>query len=225
MTKQQYIDKRMIHLEMTEELKNNCIELAKTYRFVSKALVMNEPKWCYYCYQLKCKENGFTYYHILDGVTGILSKKDRDELMLEVKTKEQLAELSQFKLKKATIMNPNQYIKLCYPVYEDMIIYGLDSFEVSIAHFDNYYIGCLWAWGDIMLGGYGSCYDWRTTPYNLIDDWYFSGIKCIETQEIFNTPGQAAKAVGLKSKTSILKALNDYNKTAANYHWVCLDKP
>lgn len=40
-----------------------------------------------------------------------------------------------------------------------------------------------------MLGGYLTCYDWRTTPYNLIDDWHFNGIKCIETQEIIDTPG------------------------------------
>jgi len=69
-----------------------------------------------------------------------------------------------------------------------MVIYGLDSFSVSIAY-ENHYTGSLWSWGDIMLGGYLTCYDWRTTPYNLIDDWHFNGIKCIETQEIFDTPG------------------------------------
>lgn len=209
---------------MTEELKNHCIELARTYRFVSQALCMNDPNRFYYCYELTCKDTGFSYYHILDGLTGILSKEDIAEMKLEVKDSQQLRELTQYVIENATINNPNQYIKLCYPVYEDMVIYGLDSFSVSIAY-ENHYTGSLWSWGDIMLGGYLTCYDWRTTPYNLIDDWHFNGIKCIETQEIFDTPGQAAKAVGLKSKTSILKALNDYNRTAANYHWACLDKP
>lgn len=217
----------MVHLEMTEELKNHCIELARTYRFITKALVMNDPNRFYYCYQLTCKDTGFSYYHILDGITGILSKEDIAEMKLEVKDSQQLRELTQYVLENATINNPNQYIKLCYPVYEDIVIYGLDSFEVSIAY-GNRYTGVLWSWGRLMLGlcGYGFiCHDSFTVPYNLIEYWKFKGIKCIETQEVFDTPGQAAKAVGLKSKTSILKALNNYNKTAANYHWACLDKP
>lgn len=225
MTKQQYIDKGMVHLEMTEELKQHCIELAKTYESIGREHHIGEPRWCYYCYELSCKETGFSYYNILDGVTGILSPEDSAELRLEVKSREESRQLTQYKLENATIKNSNQYIKLCYPLYEDMVIYGLDSFEVKTAYYSNFYTKILWAWGDIMLGGHRTWYNPFITPYNHIEDWHFSGIKCIETQEIFDTPGQAAKAVGLKSKTSILKALNDYNRTASNYHWVCLDKP
>ena len=52
----------------------------------------------------------------------------------------------------------------------------------------------------------------------------YKGIKCIETGQLFDTVGQAAKAVGLKSKSSILKCLNNSNKTAAKYHWASLEK-
>lgn len=227
MTKQQYMDEKWVHLDMTDEFKQHCFEVARNLESLWKKYTINDPNRFYYCYELTCKETGFSYYAILDGITGILSPEDSAELKLEVKDKQQLRELKQIKLENATIRNPNQYVKLCYPLYEDMVIYGLDSFEVSIAY-ENHYTGALWSWGRLILGIWGGghiCFNPFTVPYNLIEDWKFKGIKCIETQEIFDTPGQAAKAVGLKSKTSILKALNDYNKTAANYHWACLDKP
>ena len=43
-----------------------------------------------------------------------------------------------------------------------------------------------------MLGMNGNghiCFNPFTVPYNLIEDWEFKGIKCIETQEKFDTPG------------------------------------
>lgn len=42
----------------------------------------------YYCYELTCKETGFSYYAILDGINGILSPEDSAELKLEVKDKQ-----------------------------------------------------------------------------------------------------------------------------------------
>lgn len=60
--------------------------------------------------------------------------------------------------------------------------------------------------------------------YNDLENEIFKGIKCIETGQLFDTVGQAAKAVGLKSKSSILKCLNNSNKTAAKYHWASLEK-
>lgn len=224
MTKQQYIDKGMVHLEMTKELKQYCIELAKTNYFVSADLIENDYNRFCYCYELTCKKTHNSYYHILDGIIGSLSKEDIEELMLEVKGKEQFMELTKYMVENATIGNPNQYFKLCYPVYEDMVRYGLDSFEVSLVY-AHYYTGSLWAWGNIMLNYPSIKYNRTTYPYNKISNWKFSGIKCVETQEIFSTPGNAARAVGLKSKTSILKALNDYNRTAAKCHWTCLDRP
>lgn len=44
-------------------------------------------------------------------------------------------------------------------------------------------------------------------------------VLCVETNEIYPSIREAARAVGLKSKNSILLALNDPNKTAKKYHW------
>ena len=49
-----------------------------------------------------------------------------------------------------------------------------------------------------------------------------TGIKCIETGIVYPTPGKAAKAVGLKDKSSIIKVLNEPFRTAAKYHWIKL---
>lgn len=53
-----------------------------------KKYLQNDPNRFYYCYQLTCKETGFSYYAILDGITGILSADDSAELKLGVKDKQ-----------------------------------------------------------------------------------------------------------------------------------------
>lgn len=154
MTKQEYIDIKWVHLDMTDEFKQHCFEVARNLESLWKKYTINDPNRFYYCYELTCKETGFSYYAILDGINGILSPEDSKELKLEVKDKQQLIELKQIKLENATIRNPNQYVKLCYPLYEDMVIYGLDSFEVSIAY-ENHYTGALWSWGEINIRDMG----------------------------------------------------------------------
>ena len=48
-------------------------------------------------------------------------------------------------------------------------------------------------WASLYIRIIGSvfviCFNPFTVPYNLIEDWEFKGIKCIETQEKFDTPG------------------------------------
>lgn len=112
--------------------------------------------------------------------------------------------------------NPEIFIELCPPLYEDIVKYGVDNFEFWVQAFkttrENAYYH---QYEDI---------DRELICYNDFDDETFTGIKCIETEVIYKTAGEAARAHNLKSKNSILKALNDHTKTAAKMHWYSIDK-
>ena len=45
-------------------------------------------------------------------------------------------------------------------------------------------------------------------------------IMCVETEEIFPSINEATRQMGLKSKNSIILALNNPDKTAKKYHWI-----
>ena len=78
------------------------------------------------------------------------------------------------------------------------------------------------------------CSDWRyecnikycKKSYNRLGELEkkknITGIKCIETGIVYPTPSKAAKAVGLKDKSSIIKVLNESFRAAAKYHWIKL---
>ena len=44
-------------------------------------------------------------------------------------------------------------------------------------------------------------------------------VRCIETNEIFDSMSSAAKAVNLKSYTNISQCCHGKRKTAKGYHW------
>lgn len=44
-------------------------------------------------------------------------------------------------------------------------------------------------------------------------------VKCIETGIVYNSLGEAAKAVGLKCKSNITTAAKNPTRTAGGYHW------
>ena len=49
-------------------------------------------------------------------------------------------------------------------------------------------------------------------------------VLCIETGIIYPSIKEAARKMGLKSKNSIILALNNPNKTAKGYHWKRVEK-
>lgn len=152
-------------------------------------------------YKLICNETGLTYL-------GILKDFRYTETMNFVNDK---------RVRDLTVNNPRQYVKLCPALYEDLVLCGADSFDAVLDTANSCEEVALYNWE---LG-----LKHRDCLYNELEYETFTGVKCVETEEIFETPGQAAKAVGLKSKTSILKAINEPNKTAAKLHWISLDKP
>lgn len=120
------------------------------------------------------------------------------------------------RLRDATIEKPEQFLSICPALYDDIIIYGKEDFDVSIH--------CTKTTKENVLYSKEWHEERTELTYNDFENETFKGIKCIETGQLFDTVGQAAKAVGLKSKSSILKCLNNSNKTAAKYHWASLEK-
>lgn len=49
-------------------------------------------------------------------------------------------------------------------------------------------------------------------------------VRCIETQQIYSSNAEAARAVGIKSYGKIGVAAKDQTKTCGGYHWEYLDK-
>ena len=169
------------------------------YPFLKSIKDIDRSKYIYSLCVIHCLVTGFTYYWMLKGFKVI---NDRY--------------INSPELRSITIDNPAQYIKPCLALYQDIILYGKDNFDVHI-RITNANKESVLYW-----------IEWHTEynnfTYNAIELQEFNWIMCIETNEIFETPGQAAKSVGLKSKTSILNCLNNPDKTAAKLHWVCLDK-
>ena len=132
-------------------------------------------------------------------------------------------------IKPRTIDRLEQYITICQPLYRDIIIKGVKNFKLS------YINSC-----ESLEENYEykeSGHDWLTYNYNfriehckksynklgeLERKKNITGIKCVETGMVYPTPGKAAKAVGLKDKSSIIKVLNEPFRTAAKYHWIKL---
>lgn len=152
-------------------------------------------------YRLVCNDTGLSYYGILKDFT-------YTETTNFVNDK---------RVRDLTVNNPRQYIKLCPPLYEDIVLYGAACFDAILDTANSCEEVALYNW-ELSLKH-------RDFLYNELEYETFTGIKCVETEEVFATPGQAAKAAGLKSKTSILKAINEPDKTAAKLHWISLDKP
>lgn len=171
----------------------------------------------YVLYEIMSLSSKYRYYGFIKDV----SPKEWYEVYDKVlKTKERNYIVDEF-IKPRTIDKPKQYIYSCQPLYRDIIVNGIQDFKL-------FFIGCNSCLDD------SDCSDWRyeynikycKKSYNRLGELEkkknITGIKCIETGIVYPTPGKAAKAVGLKDKSSIIKVLNEPFRTAAKYHWIKL---
>jgi len=191
---------------MTNEEKELAFRLYENgIPYVNIKTSSNEKK-TYLVYYLQCEDTKLYYYDIIDDLPtpyGIIFFIFSD--------------MDKYRIKNMTLYNPTQYIQKCFPLYHDIVIFGTNRFNFGICAtgMSKEQALCCWAYNNSMR---------NRSYYENVESCEFNGIMCLETGEIYPTVGKAAKAVGLKSRNSILKALNDYNKTAAKYHWCSLDK-
>lgn len=171
----------------------------------------------YVLYEIMSLSSKYRYYGFIKGVTPKEWYEVYDKVL---KTKVRSYIVDEF-IKPRIIDKPEQYIYSCQPLYRDIIVNGVQDFKI-------FFIGCNSCLDDSI------CSDWRyeynikccKKSYNRLGELEnkknITGIKCIETGIVYPTPGKAAKSVGLKDKSSIIKVLNEPFRTAAKYHWIKL---
>lgn len=174
----------------------------------------------YVLYEIMSLSSKYRYYGFIKGVTPKEWYEVYDKVL---KTKVRSYIVDEF-IKPRTIDKPEQYIYSCQPLYRDIIVNGVQDFKL-------FFIGCD-SYSDDDNDSEFSTWIYRDRiecckkSYNKLGELEckknITGIKCIETGIVYTTPGKAAKAVGLKDKSSIIKVLNEPFRTAAKYHWIKL---
>lgn len=165
-------------------------------------------------YEIMYLSNKYRHYGMIENVS---SKEWYSVYDKVLKTRQRSYIVDEF-IKPRTIDNPKQYIQTCQPLYRDIIVNGVEYFKVL-------FICC-----DANIEYIFHELDWRIKcckkSYNKMAELErknnITGIKCVETGIVYPTPGKAAKAVGLKDKSSIIKVLNEPFRTAAKFHWIKL---
>lgn len=168
----------------------------------------------YVLYEIMSLSNKYRYYGMIENV----SPKEWYEVYDKVlKTRIRSYIVDEF-IKPRTIYKPEQYIKTCQPLYRDFIMNGIGDFKVLFIRCDAHI--------DYMFRELNWRIKYCEKSYNKLGELEqkknIKGIKCIETGIVYPTPGKAAKDVGLKDKSSIIKVLNEPFRTAAKYHWIKL---
>lgn len=175
---------------------------------------MDLPKYekrTFLVYRIICKETGMEYY-------GILYNWSKRAYYAASCDKE---------LADCTIKRPKKYMKSCPPLYDDLMEFGADEFTVQGWKFTTDEQEALeyiekWKNGWNKGNCYNNMVECNAEPIQEKPTEPVAGIKCLETGIIYPTPGKAAKAVGLKDKSSIVKVLGKPDRTAAKYHWIKL---
>ena len=165
-------------------------------------------------YEIMSLSNKYRYYGMIENVSPKEWYIVYDKVL---KTRQRSYIVDEF-IKPRTIDNPKQYIQTCQPLYRDIIVNGVEDFKVIFIRCDAHI--------EYMFRELECRIKYCEKSYNKIGELEhkknITGIKCVETGIVYPTPGKAAKSVGLKDKSSIIKVLNEPFRTAAKYHWIKL---
>lgn len=127
--------------------------------------IKNPNNRTYAMYIITCLDNELIYFGILDNfVVEGLYNFDEDNRVRDL-----------------TINNPKQYIATCLPLYEDIVLAGADMFTVRLR-----VCKCC---AEVALHHWELGVERTDFTYNSLEIDNFTGIKCIETEEVFPTPG------------------------------------
>ena len=162
-------------------------------------------------YMIVCNETGMFYCDILYN----WSKRAYYALSADKK-----------ELVDCTIKKPKKYMKTCPQLYQDIMYFGCEAFDIRKLKFEKDEEKIL-KYMDWYVNGFNkaNCYNNLVEPEEVkecskqVENKPTTGIMCVETGVVYPTPGKAAKAVGLKDKSSIIKVLDRADRTAAKYHW------